>query len=265
MLLLKWWKNPVFSFRQMCINVFMLSISLWNHLYGFQVVTATFISFKVLLLARCTVFNPGILYYWSEEQPGTHNTAAVYSLVVWEGKIDEHPRANNWNYLYIVQTALFTRLPPPPPPGRLAPGQEHCSGVRAKALAPGYTVLTVSYTHGNIHLSVKITIAAYLPLRVSRFLAAASLIWNFSDKSTAYFLRCPRIHFLLDSFFQLLIQYNSYTFFLFSLQGVIILNFSSSLCCGFLFILSAHQLAFFLWRKQTPSYAHVHTRSLSLQ
>ncbi|XP_037334069.2 nuclear pore membrane glycoprotein 210 [Pungitius pungitius] len=49
--------------------------------------------------------------------------------------------------------------------GRLAPGQEHCSGVRAKALAPGYTVLTVSYTHGNIHLSVKITIAAYLPLR----------------------------------------------------------------------------------------------------
>ncbi|KAM8862436.1 LOW QUALITY PROTEIN: nuclear pore membrane glycoprotein 210 [Spinachia spinachia] len=49
--------------------------------------------------------------------------------------------------------------------GRLAPGQEHCSGVRAKALAPGYTVLTVSYTHGNVHLSVKITIAAYLPLR----------------------------------------------------------------------------------------------------
>uniref|UniRef100_A0A8C3G7G1 Nucleoporin 210 n=1 Tax=Cyclopterus lumpus TaxID=8103 RepID=A0A8C3G7G1_CYCLU len=49
--------------------------------------------------------------------------------------------------------------------GRLAPGQEHCSGVRAKALAPGYTILTVSYTHGNVHLSVKITIAAYLPLR----------------------------------------------------------------------------------------------------
>uniref|UniRef100_A0A3Q3AS89 Nucleoporin 210 n=1 Tax=Kryptolebias marmoratus TaxID=37003 RepID=A0A3Q3AS89_KRYMA len=49
--------------------------------------------------------------------------------------------------------------------GRLAPGQNHCSGVRAKALAPGYTVLTVSYTHGNVHLSAKITIAAYLPLR----------------------------------------------------------------------------------------------------
>ncbi|XP_061591816.1 nuclear pore membrane glycoprotein 210 [Cololabis saira] len=49
--------------------------------------------------------------------------------------------------------------------GRLDPGQEHCSGVRAKALAPGYTVLTVSYTHGNVHLSAKITIAAYLPLR----------------------------------------------------------------------------------------------------
>ncbi|XP_068453673.1 nuclear pore membrane glycoprotein 210 isoform X2 [Clinocottus analis] len=48
---------------------------------------------------------------------------------------------------------------------RLAPGQEHCSGVRAKAKAPGYTILTVSYTHGNVHLSVKITIAAYLPLR----------------------------------------------------------------------------------------------------
>uniref|UniRef100_A0A8C5D5A2 BIG2 domain-containing protein n=1 Tax=Gouania willdenowi TaxID=441366 RepID=A0A8C5D5A2_GOUWI len=48
---------------------------------------------------------------------------------------------------------------------RLAPGQDHCSAVRAKALSPGYTVLTVSYTHGNIHLSAKITIAAYLPLR----------------------------------------------------------------------------------------------------
>ncbi|XP_067448776.1 nuclear pore membrane glycoprotein 210 [Thunnus thynnus] len=48
--------------------------------------------------------------------------------------------------------------------GRLAPGKEHCSGVRAKALAPGYTMLSVSYTHGNVHLSAKITIAAYLPL-----------------------------------------------------------------------------------------------------
>uniref|UniRef100_A0A8C8CTE7 BIG2 domain-containing protein n=1 Tax=Oncorhynchus tshawytscha TaxID=74940 RepID=A0A8C8CTE7_ONCTS len=49
--------------------------------------------------------------------------------------------------------------------GRLAPGQDHCSGVRAQALAPGYTTLTVSYTHGNVHLSTKITIAAYSPLR----------------------------------------------------------------------------------------------------
>ncbi|XP_053281143.1 nuclear pore membrane glycoprotein 210 isoform X2 [Pleuronectes platessa] len=49
--------------------------------------------------------------------------------------------------------------------GRLAPGEGHCSGVRAKALAPGYTMLTVSYTHGNVHLSAKITIAAYLPLK----------------------------------------------------------------------------------------------------
>uniref|UniRef100_A0A4W5MVM5 Nucleoporin 210 n=1 Tax=Hucho hucho TaxID=62062 RepID=A0A4W5MVM5_9TELE len=49
--------------------------------------------------------------------------------------------------------------------GRLAPGQDHCSGVRAQALAPGYTTLTVSYTHGNVYLSTKITIAAYPPLR----------------------------------------------------------------------------------------------------
>ncbi|XP_061650259.1 nuclear pore membrane glycoprotein 210 [Phyllopteryx taeniolatus] len=48
--------------------------------------------------------------------------------------------------------------------GHLAPGKGHCSGVRAKALAPGYTTLSVSYTHGNVHLSAKITIAAYLPL-----------------------------------------------------------------------------------------------------
>lgn len=54
-----------------------------------------------------------------------------------------------------------------PDPERLAPGPDHCSGVKAKALASGYTVLTVSYTHGNLHLSAKITIAAYLPLKVS--------------------------------------------------------------------------------------------------
>ncbi|XP_068163279.1 nuclear pore membrane glycoprotein 210 [Antennarius striatus] len=48
---------------------------------------------------------------------------------------------------------------------RLDPGLDHCSGLRAKALASGYTMLTVSYAHGNVHLSAKITIAAYLPLR----------------------------------------------------------------------------------------------------
>lgn len=57
---------------------------------------------------------------------------------------------------------------PPCDAGRLAPGQDHCSGVRAKALTPGYTTLTVSYSHGNVHLSAKITIAAYLPLKVSQ-------------------------------------------------------------------------------------------------
>ncbi|CAL8325175.1 unnamed protein product [Merluccius merluccius] len=49
--------------------------------------------------------------------------------------------------------------------GRLAPGQGHCSGVRMKGLATGYTVLSVSYAHGDVHLIAKITIAAYLPLR----------------------------------------------------------------------------------------------------
>uniref|UniRef100_A0AAY5EBC3 BIG2 domain-containing protein n=1 Tax=Electrophorus electricus TaxID=8005 RepID=A0AAY5EBC3_ELEEL len=48
--------------------------------------------------------------------------------------------------------------------GKLPPGQEHCSGVRVQALSPGYTNLLVSYTHGNVHLSAKITIAAYPPL-----------------------------------------------------------------------------------------------------
>lgn len=51
--------------------------------------------------------------------------------------------------------------------GRLAPGQDHCSGVRVKALAAGYTMLTVSYTHGNVYLNAKITIAAYLPLKAT--------------------------------------------------------------------------------------------------
>lgn len=49
--------------------------------------------------------------------------------------------------------------------GRLTPGQDHCSGVRVKAVAAGYTMLTVSYTHGNVYLSARITIAAYLPLK----------------------------------------------------------------------------------------------------
>ncbi|XP_002667606.3 nuclear pore membrane glycoprotein 210 [Danio rerio] len=49
--------------------------------------------------------------------------------------------------------------------GRLPPGQSHCSGIRVKALIPGYTTLLVSYTHSNVHLSAKITIAAYPPLK----------------------------------------------------------------------------------------------------
>lgn len=55
---------------------------------------------------------------------------------------------------------IFQRLE-----GRLAPGQNHCIGVRVKALTPGYTNLLVSYTHSNVHLSAKITIAAYPPLK----------------------------------------------------------------------------------------------------
>ncbi|XP_064156387.1 nuclear pore membrane glycoprotein 210 [Anguilla rostrata] len=49
--------------------------------------------------------------------------------------------------------------------GRLAPGQGHCSGVRVEALAPGHTTLQVTYAHGAVHLSAKITIAAYKPLK----------------------------------------------------------------------------------------------------
>ncbi|KAI1892348.1 hypothetical protein AGOR_G00132440 [Albula goreensis] len=49
--------------------------------------------------------------------------------------------------------------------GRLAPGVGHCSGVRVEGLAPGHTTLQVTYTHGPVHLSAKITIAAYLPLK----------------------------------------------------------------------------------------------------
>ncbi|XP_066097864.1 nuclear pore membrane glycoprotein 210 isoform X2 [Saccopteryx bilineata] len=52
-----------------------------------------------------------------------------------------------------------------PLPGRLPPGSEHCSGVRVTAEAQGYTVLLVSYKHGPLHLSARITIAAYLPLK----------------------------------------------------------------------------------------------------
>ncbi|KAM4799986.1 nuclear pore membrane glycoprotein 210 [Urocitellus parryii] len=52
-----------------------------------------------------------------------------------------------------------------PLPGRLSPGPEHCGGVRVKAEARGSTTLLVSYTHGHVHLSASLTIAAYLPLR----------------------------------------------------------------------------------------------------
>uniref|UniRef100_A0A452QY33 Nucleoporin 210 n=1 Tax=Ursus americanus TaxID=9643 RepID=A0A452QY33_URSAM len=52
-----------------------------------------------------------------------------------------------------------------PLPGRLQPGSEHCSGVTVRAEVQGYTTLLVSYRHGPTHLSARITIAAYLPLR----------------------------------------------------------------------------------------------------
>lgn len=54
------------------------------------------------------------------------------------------------------------------------------------------------------------------------------------------------------------------------LQGVIILNFTWSLCCDFLLffqLTSKHQLAFVFFRKQTHSctHLHIHTHSFSLQ
>ncbi|XP_048212293.1 nuclear pore membrane glycoprotein 210 [Perognathus longimembris pacificus] len=52
-----------------------------------------------------------------------------------------------------------------PLPGRLPPGSEHCSGVRVRAETQGSTTLLVSYTHGHVHLSARITIAAFLPLK----------------------------------------------------------------------------------------------------
>ncbi|XP_027957444.1 nuclear pore membrane glycoprotein 210 [Eumetopias jubatus] len=52
-----------------------------------------------------------------------------------------------------------------PLPGRLQPGSEHCSGVKVRAEVQGYTTLLVSYRHGHIYLSARITIAAYLPLK----------------------------------------------------------------------------------------------------
>ncbi|XP_066469901.1 nuclear pore membrane glycoprotein 210 [Tiliqua scincoides] len=48
--------------------------------------------------------------------------------------------------------------------GKLKATPDYCSGVRVKAEAQGYTALVVSYTHGRIHLTASITIAAYLPL-----------------------------------------------------------------------------------------------------
>lgn len=51
--------------------------------------------------------------------------------------------------------------------GKLKATPDYCSGVRVKAEAQGYTTLVVSYTHGRIHLSASITIAAYQPLTVS--------------------------------------------------------------------------------------------------
>ncbi|NWI14714.1 PO210 protein, partial [Crypturellus soui] len=53
----------------------------------------------------------------------------------------------------------------PLPGGRLKPTANFCSGVRMKAETQGYTTLAVSYTHGHVHLSASITIAAYLPLK----------------------------------------------------------------------------------------------------
>ncbi|XP_043934036.1 nuclear pore membrane glycoprotein 210 isoform X1 [Protopterus annectens] len=49
--------------------------------------------------------------------------------------------------------------------GRLKPGVNFCSGIKVQAETPGFTVVVVSYTYGQLHLRASITIAAYLPLK----------------------------------------------------------------------------------------------------
>lgn len=64
--------------------------------------------------------------------------------------------------------------------GRLKPTADFCRGVRVKAETQGYTTLVVSYTRGHVHLSASVTIAAYLPLKVSLVLLVLkpSLLYN---------------------------------------------------------------------------------------
>ncbi|XP_060621976.2 nuclear pore membrane glycoprotein 210 [Anolis sagrei] len=57
--------------------------------------------------------------------------------------------------------------------GRLKPTLEFCSGVKVKAEGQGYTELVVSYTHDHVHLSARITIASYLPLKTIDPVASA--------------------------------------------------------------------------------------------
>uniref|UniRef100_A0A8B9GDA2 Nucleoporin 210 n=1 Tax=Amazona collaria TaxID=241587 RepID=A0A8B9GDA2_9PSIT len=87
--------------------------------------------------------------------------------------------------------------------GRLQPTADFCSGVRVKAETQGYTTLTVSYAHGHVHLSASITVAAYLPLKVSlweKFMDCfEELCFNSFSVEHIYSRVCGRCEFCLQT------------------------------------------------------------------
>ena len=93
---------------------------------------------------------------------------------------------NNLDYLFLLDI------------GKLPVGA--CTYIRAAALKPGHTKLTVTYQHGSIHLEAFITIASYPELRpidpeyISVITLGSSKIVIFEGGPSSWVLDPSRYH-----------------------------------------------------------------------
>ena len=92
-----------------------------------------------------------------------------------------------------------------------------CTYIRAAALKPGHTKLTVTYEHGPLHLETFITIASYPELRpidpeyISVITLGASKIVIFEGGPSSWVLDPSRYHKSCKFYNRLASSYNTHT------------------------------------------------------